>query len=621
MTPRRGFALLAAALVSVAALTTTAAAQSCQPIPGQCCAVIPQYSDPAFLAIGEPVVGTREVEPNTGACVTIFDISDPYPGDGQDYSTTQRYHGPGGSWNVSTLGSVFGLTLDVYGNILVCETSCYGLDYPGPGGPGSVYRIANGTGAVTPFISLPNSTGVGLGNISYDCQHDQFFVTNHEDGRIYRIKTAVANGPVATVQEAFDPLGPDDGSVGFAPLGERLWGVQWHAGRVYYSVWSENCNQTSGPANTIRSVALDGSGAFIPGSDQLEIVLPPHVNGYSHPVSDISFSPKGTMLLAERSMASETIPAAHESRLLEYACGADGTGGWSPSGNTFVLGVSAVCCCSGIAGNGTNSAGGVDSDFRPYVAGTPHGRIWGTSDAINNTLTVYGIQGLPPNGGTPAVSAWLDFDGTTAGTEKTNLGDVEVPCPDVATAVQLASFTAAPARDGIELRWRFADPRPLAAVTLERGDHEAGPWAAIAAERRTEAGVTVATDREAVAGRGYWYRLRALDLAGEVQVFPAVAAALPAAGTGFELARLAPNPTGGEVEIEFTLPREAEVRVVAVDLQGRELAVLAEGAHRPGRHTVTWNAKDAGARARGGVVFVRYQTPEGSFAKRLVVTP
>ena len=612
-------ALATATAASLAAGTPgRAIAEDCTAVIDPCCSARPTYVDPNYTFSGAIVVGTRETQPSNAAVVTIFDITQPYPGDGVNYASAQRYHGPADSWNVTNLGTVFGVTVDIYGNILVAATSCYNGDANGPGGSGAVYRIASGTGTIATFATLPNSFGIGLGNITYDCDHDQFFVTNHEDGRIYRIKTPITNGPVATIQESFDPLGADDGSVGFAPLGERLWGVQWHANRVYYSVWSQNCNEVSGPPNSIRSVALDGSGAFIAGSDQLEIVLPPHVNNYSHPVSDISFSPKGTMMLAERSMMSPTVPGAHESRLMEYACGATGLPGWAPSGNSYVLGVSATCCCSGIAGNGTNSGGGVDCDFAPYVAGTPNGRVWGTSDAINGSLTVYGIQGLPPNGGTPAVSAWLDFDGSVSGSEKTNMGDVEVPCPDVATSAELSMFTAIAAGDALELRWRFGDPSGIRTVELERSDRAEGPWEMVSAERHSEGDVMVAIDHGVRTGRDYHYRLQVTTTEDERLSFGPVAATLGEAVARFALSRITPNPAQGPVQLEFSLPREAVVRVVVVDVAGRELSVLAEGSYRAGRHTVTWNHE--GAAARGGVYFVRYQTPAGSFTRSVVVT-
>lgn len=94
-------------------------------------------------------------------------------------------------WNRTNLGTVFGLTLDDAGDIFVTASSCYRVDlYPtvhGPGTGGEIYRIDGQTGKISLLTgSLPNS-GQGLGNITYDGVHDQFFVSNMDDGLIYRI--------------------------------------------------------------------------------------------------------------------------------------------------------------------------------------------------------------------------------------------------------------------------------------------------------------------------------------------------------------------------------------------------------------------------------------------------
>jgi len=39
----------------------------------------------------------------------------------------------------------------------------------------------------------------------------------------------------------------------------------------------------------------------------------------------------------------------------------------------------------------------------------------------------------------------------------------------------------------------------------------------------------------------------------------------------------------------ITVPRAANVRLSVVDLQGREVAVLAEGVYSPGRHEIRWD--------------------------------
>ena len=114
----------------------------------------------------------------------------------------------------------------------------------------------------------------------------------------------------------------------FTPLGRRVWGLQAHNGRLYYGVWWEDTGRP-GHANEVWSIALTPGlapvgGAFVPGTDKLEITMPVDVtiNGqvlnYSNPVSDISFGPAGTMLLAERTMTDDAMPSAHLSRALEY---------------------------------------------------------------------------------------------------------------------------------------------------------------------------------------------------------------------------------------------------------------------------------------------------------------
>lgn len=43
------------------------------------------------------------------------------------------------------------------------------------------------------------------------------------------------------------------------------------------------------------------------------------------------------------------------------------------------------------------------------------------------------------------------------------------------------------------------------------------------------------------------------------------------------------------VRLAFALPRESRVRLRVIDLQGREVAVLANGTLPAGRHEASWN--------------------------------
>ena len=419
---------------------------ACSSPPDTCCEAVPQIGGPW----NNIVVGTRQGYPGWPYAVTIFNLNVPPPSPLEDtnWASMTRYNGPGNSWKDDSLGTVFGLTLDEYGNIFVTHSSCYFPDAIGTvfgAAPGAIYRIDGATGAIKTFCVLPNfldpvvngfaagDDKPGLGNITYDCRHHQFFVTNIEDGKIYRIQAVGANGPTGTVVQTFDPMVADNGLPGWAPLGERLWGIQWHGDRVYYSVWRQDASASAG-LNEIRSVGILSSGAINPASDQHEFFLPPFpysssgggggsANYRSMPVADISFSASGRMLCGERGIYTETMTAPHSARALEYVCNA---GCWTP-GNVYMI---------GDYGNQTNASGGVDYDRHAYGGGVI-GRAWATGDALHlggfYLDTVYGYQGLRPNtNGTNLNSILLDSDGNITSGDKTLTGDIEAPgCPEM----------------------------------------------------------------------------------------------------------------------------------------------------------------------------------------------
>ncbi|MBI5215687.1 MAG: T9SS type A sorting domain-containing protein [Ignavibacteriae bacterium] len=363
-----------------------------------------------FSANGENAIGTVEAPndvPGTGV-VGIIDLSNSSSFPLGANATPSMYFGPPGSqWNSQQLGQVFGIALDADGNIYVTATTAYWNDNFGSGGAGAIYKINNGTGTVSVFATLPNSGSTALGNICYDCKRNQFFVTNMEDGKIYRISSS------GTILSSYDPLQPDNGLDGYPQLGERIWGVNVWGNRVYYSVWNSDVTFHTFQNNLIRSVALNASGDFST-QDQIEIEIPYLVplGGWSNPVSDISFSSGGKMLLAERSMSSPTQPEAHKSRCLEYLFQ---NGQWVPSSAQFSVGTSLF--------SGRNCAGGAD-----YA--NVSDRVWVTGDALILQYTpsylVYGLQGLPQGGGSVNDSYLIDEWGNTVDMSKTGMGDVEV---------------------------------------------------------------------------------------------------------------------------------------------------------------------------------------------------
>lgn len=380
----------------------------------------PRFNDPLFATFtGEVAVATVYSAAGTGDPVLrVVDVKNRATAPlNTDWLAATIYSNPAWTADPTGLGSVFGVTLDRRGHIYVAASTCYAQDDIGLSGSlGTVYRVANGTGAMSVFANLPNTGGTGLGNIDYDGLRDQFFVSNMEDGRIYRINSAgvvlsTFDHATATISAGGAPEPGDP--AGYPPLGERPWGLGAFQNRLYYSLWAEDIGRPSATsANSVWSIALNGSGDFT-GVAQHEFDMPvrPTPSGgayYSNPVADISFSRTSCMLLSERSMHTDTWPSAHDSRVFEYK---KIGGSWWPSGYTFTIG----------SYGGANTAGGNDFDSQ--------GRIYVTGDYLQaSPQTIYGIQSLPCTGGTVLNSALRDLNGNYTFADKTEIGDVEIAC-------------------------------------------------------------------------------------------------------------------------------------------------------------------------------------------------
>jgi len=314
-------------------------------------------------------------------------------------------------WTEVNLGAVFGLELDdeAAPNIYVTSTTVY---FGSPVGTGRVMKINGTTGAISLFVTLPNS-GQGLGNITYDRRTRQFYVTNHEDGKIYRL------GFGGAILNSFDPFAADDGLPGYCPLGERLWGIEVSPvdGRLYFGRWNEDSGRP-GADNEVWSVNLAGDGNFVGGSVTLEITVPASAPCVTQPVSDIAFSAGGNILLGTRSMNADAGFGAHTSTDWQYA---GGHLAWVLT-TQFDLGLYTSGC------GRVNSAGGVDyTDCAEDDDCNPGALVVFTSDAIDlNPYNVYGLQISPAIGGNLMNSYFVDLDNDTGSQDKGQLGDVDV---------------------------------------------------------------------------------------------------------------------------------------------------------------------------------------------------
>ena len=69
----------------------------------------------------------------------------------------------------------------------------------------------------------------------------------------------------------------------------------------------------------------------------------------------------------------------------------------------------------------------------------------------------------------------------------------------------------------------------------------------------------------------------------------------------------------------MTVPREANIRIVLVDIRGRIVSSLADGRYLPGVYSVSWNHAGGAGRVGPGLYFVHYLTPDGNHTQRVIV--
>ncbi len=214
----------------------------------------------------------------------------------------------------------------------------------------------------------------------------------------------------------------------------------------------------------------------------------------------------------------------------------------------------------------------------------------------------------------PALSTSLSSD-----VDLTKHAFVDLGWLSMATATTLAEFTVEDFDTGVLVRWRFADPSGVSAITLERAPGTVGPWSAVDAELFTRDGLTAAMDATVESGTRYWYRLRVVQSDGS-QVVLGSASVLHSGGTGpLAFGPPSPNPTPSGTALSFRLPRPEWVRLDIVDAGGRRVRTLEQGMLAPGEYQRWWDGRGDGRVAPPGLYFALLRTSDGVRTQRIAV--
>ncbi len=447
-----------------------------------------------------------------GPSVRIIDVGRPgYVWDARLFPAPKKF-----DVTAKDVGQVFGIALDdqPIPNIYVAATSVFGLHIVGRGAdglperrkvggpgtgwmkgqfgfdlqgdPGSIYKVDGRTGAVTLFArvllgGVPNP-GTGLGNLAYDAAHKQLLVSDLHTGMIHRFAIAdgselgpqfdhgitgrnVARLPAIPFNAATRPNianarfnVEDPATWGFAPPERRVWGLAVQAGRLYYSV--RNGAATEGPQIWSVGIQQDGSFAADPRLE-LDVLTQPG----PYPVSDIVFSQKGAMILAQRALIAgaydySAFTRPGEPRVLRYwlkdPSNPPSPGLWKPLAEEYAV---------GYAGNFRNTNGGVALAYGYGPDGTLNAAsceaaLWSTGQNLRNNsalrsqlepggpLVVHGLQGSPADrvrnaNEPPATSYFIDYDDKFDDARASgHMGSVRILAQPCATPVAAAGTPA-----------------------------------------------------------------------------------------------------------------------------------------------------------------------------------
>lgn len=94
---------------------------------------------------------------------------------------------------------------------------------------------------------------------------------------------------------------------------------------------------------------------------------------------------------------------------------------------------------------------------------------------------------------------------------------------------------------------------------------------------------------------------------------------VPSAGMSLEFSPVTPNPSRAEAMLSFALPRDGMVELGVMDVQGRLVRTLQQGAMPAGVQHVQWDGRNsAGQRTEPGVYFAVLRFGDKSLTKRII---
>ncbi len=188
------------------------------------------------------------------------------------------------------------------------------------------------------------------------------------------------------------------------------------------------------------------------------------------------------------------------------------------------------------------------------------------------------------------------------------------------TSVQLVNFWGKVENGAVKLEWLTALEIFNAGFNIYRGQTLYGAFIKLNEQLLTGGENSYQfRDLSVEAGREYFYRLEAVSLGGNADIFESIRIEVLQPRT-FKLYQNYPNPFNPETTIKFDLPKTDQVRIVIYNILGQEIRALLNEPYNAGFHEVVWNGRDTyGRPVASGVYFYRVNTGQFSATKKMLL--
>ncbi|TMQ71859.1 MAG: T9SS type A sorting domain-containing protein [Candidatus Eisenbacteria bacterium] len=257
----------------------------------------------------------------------------------------------------------------------------------------------------------------------------------------------------------------------------------------------------------------------------------------------------------------------------------------------------------------------------PNLAQYPEGSVVSLTATPGATLSFVGWSG-DANGSANPLALTMDADKVVTATfADTTRPAALVQAPNGGQSVVVGTV--------VQLKWRATDDIAVAGVRLLLSRHGlAGPWDSLTTWIPNSGTMNWTTNGPTTPFA--MLKVQARDAAGNMgeDVSDATFTILGTTGVArleggppavLTLAPVRPNPMREQARIGFGLPVPARVRLAILDLQGREVAVIADDEMPAGMFAMDWDGRSANRAVPAGMYFVRLQVGGRQLVRRLML--